>query len=278
MRAYSQIPVSFAFQSYFDSALAEAAILPQPTNQLIVPSTRREAQSKGFAVGVAGMSDTPVAFSFHGSKRDTGTVFCRPGQIIRPGEFDSFEYGLPFGWLGGGRALIYIAHAPDTEMDLGPGGNELIFHRTRLKIEASAANLPTLKRNWPLHFPWSRATSGATVSVQAGNPIIRVEPTRTLMRLRSQIAANKLVSLVFRGSREFDEASDGTYTLTNLTSTFVEVSFAASTDASLKPYPMAVIPENYLFLACDEGGVTALNLGDATLTDVEIDVVRFGRI
>jgi len=278
MLAISQIPVSFLFQSYLDSTLEERAILEQPTSEPIVPSTRDRYQGKGFSVGVAGFSDAPVAFRFYGSKSDSGVVFCRPGQMIQPGEFEAFDYGLPFGWLGGGRAVIYIGHTRDTILDLGTTKPELVFHRTRIQIEVNTDPLPTLKRNWPLNFPWSRAVRGATSQDQRGNPILRMEPTRALLRLRSQIVVPKIVGLIFRGSREFDEASDGTITLSNTTSTFVEVAFSASTDPVIALFPMATIPEDFLRLACDEGGLTAVNLGDAALTGVEIDVVRFGRI
>jgi hypothetical protein len=278
MRAISQIPVAFPFQSYFDSTLEEKAILSQPTNELIVPSTKKTSQGVGYVVGVAGFSTTPVAFRFFGGFNDTGVVILRPGQSMRIGRFLTFDYGLPFGWLGGGRSVIYVGHTPETQLDLGGGRPELVFHRARLAIEASGANLPTLKRNWPLQFPWSRTIRGTDSVDQKGNPILRVEPTRALLRLRSQIAVDKIVSFVFRGSREFDEASDGTFTLTNLTSAFAEVQFKASTDPSLALYPTAELPESLLHLACDEGGITALDLGDAALTAVEIDIVRFGRI
>lgn len=280
MRAISQIPVSFLFQSYFDSTDEKNALLVQATNDMIVASTKKASQGRGYAVGVAGFSDTPVAFRFNGSERESSVLFCRPGQVLRPGRFDSFEYGLPFGWLGGGHALIYVAHEEDVALDLGATKQEIIFHRTRVQIEASAADLPALKRNWPLHFPWTRAARGTAPSDQSGSPIIRVYPTRALMRLRSEIVVNKVVQLVFRGSREFDEASDGTFTLTDATTTFVEVSFAASTDPTTAPalFPTATIPEDFLHLACDEGGLTLLGLGDAALTAVEVDIVRFGRI
>lgn len=278
MRAVSQIPVSFLYQSYFDSALEEHALLNQPTNELIVPSTKDIAQGHGYAVGVAGYSDAPVAFRFYGSEADSGVVICRPGQLIRPGKFDAFDYGLPFGWLGGGRAMILVAHKDDAILDLGSPRAEMVFHRTRIQIEASASPLPTLKRNWPLNFPWSRALRDATLIDQQGNPLLRVEPTRTLLRLRSQIAASVTVGLVFRGSNEFDMDSTGAVGTADLASTFVEVTFPASTDPLFAPYPTVSLPEDFLRLACDEGGLSIFNLGVAGIAGLEVDVVRFGRI
>lgn len=279
MKAITQLPISFAFQSYLD-ALYESAILAQPTNELIVPSTKRTFQGRVMQIGSAGYSQAPIAVRAYGGANETGVFILRPGQSIRLGSSTGIEYGLPFGWLGGGLATLVIGESEDAHLDLGPSSRpEIIFHRFRTVIEASAANLPALKRNWPLQFPWTRATFGAADADQGGNPILRVEPTRTLLRLRSAIAADKSVSVVFRGSREFDESSVGAYALTNLTSTFVEMTFRASTDPLLPLYPSAMIPENFPFtLACDEGGVTLLDLGDATLTGVEVDVVRFGRL
>jgi hypothetical protein len=41
---------------------------------------------------------------------------------------------------------------------------------------------------------------------------------------------------------------------------------------------MVELPAAFARLACDEGGVSATNLGVAALTDQYIDVVRYGRI
>lgn len=276
----NQIPISFPFQSYFSSVAPtyETAILAQPPNKLIVPSTLRPFQSRVSRIGLTGASQTPIAFRAFG-KNETGVHFLKPGQAVTIAEASGIEYGLPFGWLGGGISTLVLSDDPNAVLDLGPASRpEIIFHRFRTVIEASAANLPALRRNWPLQFPWTHAQIG-TVD-QSGAPTIRIEPTRALLRLRSQIALapDKTVRIVFRGSREFDEASDGTYTLTNLTSTFTEVAFKASTDPALALYPMASIPDDFLRLACDEGGITIQDLGDATLTGIEVDVVRFGRI
>lgn len=278
MKAISQIPVSFLFQSN-RSLLADGRsdVLTQPTNELIVPSTKRIAQMKGSVVGVAGFSQTPVAFKFQGAG-ESGVIFCRPGQKFYVGEFDAFEYGLPFGWLGGGLSVIFVGHTPDADLDLGPGRPEIIFHRLTVKIQASVNPLPALVRNWPLQFPWSQATRGDEKIDQKGNPIIRVEPTRALMRLSSSFLVDKAVGLIFRGSREFDEQTNGVVGVDDNNSVIAEVRFPATTDPVFPALSMAVIPEDFLRLACDEGGLTIVNLGDAALTDQEIEIVRFGRI
>lgn len=278
MPAISQIPVSYPFQSYFDSTLHERAILSQPKNSLLVPSTKKTEQGAGYAVGVSATSDVPVAFRFYGGKADSGVVICRPGQFIRPGQFSAFDYGLPFGWLGGGDAMIIVARTPDADLYLGSPATEIIFHRTRLLIQASASPLPALIQNWPRSFPWGHALSGVGPADQRGAPTIRVQPTRTLLRLRSAIAVPTTVGLVFRGSREFDENSAGTALVTDTDSTFTEVSFNASTDPLLRPYPTTTIQDPMNFLDCQDGGISALSLGVAGLVGVEIDVVRFGRI
>jgi hypothetical protein len=291
MRAISQIPVNFLYQSYLDTTLQETAILVQNTNQPIIPtpdvipvvaSTKYRVlkyEGAGRAVGLHSSSDTPLAVKFYGSDNDSGVLLLKPGQVIQPGPFTSMEYGLPFGWLGGGRGLLLIAHTPEAKLDVGSALPEFIFHRTRLLIQASASPLPALKRNWPLQFPWSQAVRGTNSADQKGNPLIRVVPTRTLLRLRLQIAAPVAVGLVFRGSREFDESDLGVVAVADLNSTFCEVTFPASTDPLFAPFPTISIPEDFLRLCLDEGGLSAFDLGNAAvLAEAEIDVVRFGRI
>lgn len=277
-RAISQIPVSFAYQSYLDSTLLEKAILSQRLNQGIVSSTKSESQTEGHVIGLAAESDTPVAFRIFGSERDSGIALLRPGQVLHTGKFTGFEYGLPFGWLGGGRGVIYVGNHEEALLNMGTSRPEMVFHRLRQKIAASANPLPALTRNWPLNFPWTHTLAGAGPTDQSGNPLFRVEPSRTLVRLRSAIIVPKTVGLIFRGSREFDEKSDGTYTLTDTTSVQTFLQFSASTDPQVALYPMASMSEDFIRLACDEGGLTLVDLGDGALTNVEVDIVRFGRI
>lgn len=275
MPSISHICESYAYQSYHSSTYYERAILSQPTSQLIVPSTKKTFQRAGSVVGVSAYSDTPVAIQFHGGA--SGVVLCRPGQAIS-GKFSGFDYGLPFGWLGGGNAVILIGHDADARLDLGAARPEIVFHRTRLAIEASAGALPTLKRNWPLRFPWAYALGDAGID-QRGTPMIRVEPTRTTLRLRAQITVPTNIGLVFREPREFDEQSDGTYSPNDyMTAAYCEMTFRPSTDPELAFFSVEEIPERFLHLACDDGGVTALSLGNAAMEGVEIDVVRYGRI
>lgn len=278
-RAISQIPVNFLYQSYFSSTLYEKALLAQNAGDLIVSSTKSLYQGKGRLIALAGWSETPVAFRFSGQESDTNVVIVKPGQILDVGMFEGFECGLPFGWLGGGRAMIYVAHSAEALIDPGTAKPDIVFHRLRQKIVASASPLPAVTYNWPLAFPWKRAYSGAGPSDQRGTPMFRVEPTRTLIRLRMQNAVAKTVELLYRGSREFDEASDGTMTLADVgTTTWQDVVFNTSTDPALIVYPMANLGQDFIHLAFDDGGVTFANLGDATLTNIEVDIVRYGKI
>lgn len=277
MKTIIHIPASFPFQSYLDSGLKQAAILSQSLNDPIVTSTKKTIGGFGVRqIGLTGASQTPVAVRVSGGKGETGTFILRPGQHVEVGQIDSIDYGLPFGWLGGGISTIVLG-PEGANLDLGSSARpEIIFHRFRTGIVASANPLPALVQNWPLQFPWTHAANGN--SDQSGAPVLRVEPTRALLRLRSQIAVDKVVGVVFRGSREFDESSAGAVGVADLNSTFVEIAFRASTDPSLALYPTASIPDDFLRLACDEGGLTLLDLGDAALTNVEVDIVRFGRI
>lgn len=278
-RAISQIPVNIPYQSYFSSTLYEKALLSQRAGDLIVSSTKVLYQGSGRLVALAGWSETPIAFRFSGTKSDTGVIVVKPGQILDVGHFDGFEYGLPFGWLGGGRSMIYTAHTKDALIDPGSARPEVIFHRLRQKIVASAGVLPAITYNWPLAFPWKRAVSGATSIDQTGTAMFRVEPTRSLIRLRMQNAVPKTVGLFYRGARELDEASDGTMTLADVgTTTWQEIVFNVSTDPLLKTYPLVNLGSDFIDLTFDDGGVTFVNLGDATLSNIEVDIVRYGRI
>lgn len=283
MRAISQIPVSFIYQSYFDSALLQAAILEQPTNMQIVPSTKKEFQGKVHAVALASGSDCPITVKFQGG-RDSGHYLLRPGEIIRPGECEGFTYGLPFGWLGGGLAMLKVAHTEDARLDPGPGRPEIIFHRTRLQIVADAAlgdgtgGTIGVVNNWPGRFPWTQATRGSNAIDQRGASLLTVEPTKVLLRLRINDAAGKTVRLAFRGSHDFDQGSNGVVAVTATASTYVDVTFPANVSLLSLPYPMVALPDSFARLACDEGGVNAIDLGDAALTSQFIDVVRYGRI
>jgi hypothetical protein len=274
MRAISQIPVNFAFQSYFDDTLLQKAILEQAPGEGIVPSTLKRSQDKGNVVGLGGTSDCPLAIRFRGG-RDSAPIILRPGQVIRPGRFDGFDYGLPFGWLGGGLAVLFVGHEEDVDSYIGAARPEIIFHRTRLKIVADAVT-PTLVKNWPLRFPWTQAVRGASSSNQNGAPLLTVEPTRTLLRLRMNDIVGHTVRLIFRGSHDFDQDSAGAVGTTD--QEYVDLTFPANGAPTSTPYPMVELPAAFARLACDEGGVSATNLGVAALTDQYIDVVRYGRI
>lgn len=278
-RSISQIPVNIPYQSYFSSTLYEKALLTQSAGDSIVASTKVLYQGSGRLIALAGWSETPIAFRFSGQQADTGVIIVKPGQILDVGTFEGFEYGLPFGWLGGGRAMIYVAHSKESLIDPGSARPEVIFHRLRQKIVASVSPLPAITYNWPLAFPWKRAVAGATSIDQTGTPMFRVEPTRSLIRLRMQNAVAKPVLLLYRGSREFDEAANGTMTLNDVgTTTWQEVVFNASPDPVIVNYPTTNLGTDFIDLTFDDGGVTFFNQGDATLTNIEVDIVRYGRI
>jgi hypothetical protein len=275
MRAISQVATNFIFQSYFEDTLLQKATQDQPANQLIVPSTMKSFQGEGHSVGLSGFADTPVAIKFRG-QRDSAEYILKPGEVVRPGHFVGFDYGLPFGWLGGGLAMLKIAHQQDVILDMGSARPEVIFHRTRLKIVADAVlgGLAVLN-NWPGRFPWTQMVRGANSIDQKGNSVLTVEPTQTLARLRVALAAAKPVRFIFRGSHDFDQGPTGAVTTAD--ASFTDVQFAATPGTS-QPFAITSLPAALSRLACDEGGVTVTDLGDAALTNQFIDVVRYGRI
>lgn len=159
-----QISKIFIPQSFFDSTQLAQALVFQSQGQAIASGTLVESQISGFAVGLAPSSQTPVAVQFKagGSAGSSGAYILKPGQVVRPvglvGAFTGFSWGLPFGWLGGGMANLWIFQSPDAKVDWH-GNPEVVFHRTRITITQPGSANVNAANNWPLRFPWSQAIS-----------------------------------------------------------------------------------------------------------------------
>lgn len=276
----AQYVENFLFQSYFDSAKLEKAILASPPNAVITPSTERTVDVQGYGVALDPASETPVAITLVSSWGGVaGTLILKPGQTIKPGfAFNGLRWGLPKGWLGGGLAILNVLRAPSADLYYVGETKPVIFHRTRLVIEADGAVLPTLRRNWPSRFPWTQAIRDAAVTQKSG-PIGSIRQSQVLLRLRSNDAASaRSLRFVFRGAFNFDAAADGTVGATDLDSVWRDVTFPLNPGAA-PTYSVVTLPAEALPINCDEGGVTVLNVsGDATLTGKYIDVVRYGTI
>lgn len=265
-RSVTQIPRTFPFQSYFDSLLLERAILAQPQGAAIIPATKAHSQTPGVGVTLHPSSESPVAIRFRGGDTDSSEIILTPGQTVIVGNFTSFDWGLPFGWLGGGTVLLYVMHRPDA-MIAFPGGPAapIPFHRARLIIGARTAP------NLPMSFPWPSATSGTGPTPQSGSPIVNVTPTATLFRLRSSIIAPTTLSAIWWATDVFDvDATGGGI----VEATEIDLSFPAVTVGS---FPIAWLQPD---LARIGGDVAYLQITDPTaaLTGAYVDMIRYGTI
>lgn len=204
------IVYDFPFQSYFDSVLLSKALLAQ--NGTLVggpkPSGIKTEQVGGEAVQLLPGSMTPIAIDFVlNNGVPSSPVFMKPGQIIRPGRFSSFQWGLPFGWLGGGIAALLVAQ--NARSDFGaPANAEVVFHRQRMQIIASTSVAVVPVPNWPIRFPWPGAFSGTLPQGQL--PIGGVvNPTKIMARLRvSPVPAGGAVTrFILFNIDEFDRGA-----------------------------------------------------------------------
>jgi hypothetical protein len=178
MNSITQLAATFAFQSYFDSVLLSNAILTQTNGSPIVDSTRQYAQVPGIGVALHPASQSPVAIQFHGGSADSAVVHLTPGQKLNVGKFEQFEWGLPFGWLGGGAVLLYVLGGDEADIDFPQSNSPIIFHRQRVRIANAPVAAPSVP-NWPMSFAWSnaaRGTGGGNVTPQQAAPLFMITP------------------------------------------------------------------------------------------------------
>ncbi len=277
-----QRTVQFVYQSYFDSTLLQKAILAQEPNEGgIVRSTLRNDPTSGYALGLHPSSQTPIAVEFKtgGLQGGSGTIVIKPGEVVYPGgkgrAFSGFKWGLPYGWLGGGLANLLIFQTPEADVQW-PGNPEVMFHRVRIKIVADAASLPAIVNNWPWMFPWEKAAQGTNGIAQVGKPILALEPTRILMRLRVNVTAAPLpMRLVLRGTDHLDADSGGGIGTTD--EVYENVNWPQNTYTSTS-YPLTELSGGIARIGANQGGMCFTDLGSAVLTNQYVDVVRYGRL
>lgn len=285
------LSATFAYQSYFDSTLLQNAILTQPLNQLIVTSTQRTENIAGYSFGLHPSSQTPVSVQpiLGGQAQSAKPIILHPGQLYRPhgrpgdkaGNFSGFNWGLPYGWLGGGVATLYVFSSPDADA-AWPGHSEVIFQRQRMLIAAPAAVPAAFPTNWPQRFPWLLAKSGTNATPQGGAPSISIaEPTRVLMSLESNtLATAATMRAYFQGTNDFDLNSAGTAVTTPVR--FKDLVWGSySPPAGLAnvtaAYPVVELTGEWARLAADAGGVQLVDTG-TSLAGLYVDVVRYGRL
>ncbi len=295
----------FPIQSYFNHtisiadptlALAAAGILTQSQNEPIVNSTLLKSNTGGYSFGLHPSSQTPVAVQpiLGGQTGSPQTVILRPGQIYRPhgkpdgtpGFFSGFNWGIPFGWLGGGVATLYVFPSPDADV-AWPGNAEVLFHRQAIRVISltEAAALAEVPFNWPLRFPWPHAASAfidPTVAVpQPGNPIISIsKPTRIEMSLRNgTVITPWTMRMLFRGTTDFDDGS-----LTPGYCRYVDYvwgSYASPVGGIFanNNWPIVELTGEMCRIAADDGGLVFVNIdGGVDHDNEQVDVVRYGEI
>lgn len=296
-----QISEVFKYQSYFDSTLLQKAILDQPLGQPIVPSTKKFAQAQGYAVGLCPSSQTPIAISFKtgGQAGSSGPIIMKPGQIVRPAgvipgksnAFSGFDWGLPYGWLGGGMATLYVFPTPDADVRWAEGA-EVIFHRARYAVKqpsdlTAAGSFNNAPKNWPLRFPWTQAVSGSNSYGQQGKAAIAIaEPTRTLLVLRTAGAAlanPATMRVMYQGTNDVGLDSASAVSLTE-DPVFDDIIFPSYSNLGTSGHLAAQDP-GLLYtgliarLAADDGGICLVDAsGTAALNGLFVDICRYGRL
>lgn len=290
----------FPFQSYFDSLLLEKALLQQSRNEPIVNSLTPDIGAKtpaittgiaGYTFGLHPSSQTPVAVQplVGGQPTSPQPIILKPGQIYRPhgkplmknGNFSALRWGLPFGWLGGGVATLYIF--PSTDADVAwPGNKEVIFHRQRAQI-FSCANAPAAApSNWPTTFPWLAALRGAVPGVdQSGASIISLEPTRTLMSLRlGALGAPAEMRIQIQGSDDFD--LNALFITDPAAFRFVTYTWGTYLACAGTAYPVVEAPTEWTRLGCNNddnaNGFILTTVAGTPIENAFVDIVRYGRL
>lgn len=287
-----QLNYSFAYQSYFDSTLLQAAILSQPKNNPIV--TPQESGLTGFGVGLHPSSETPIAIQFqtNGAAGGSTVYLLKPGQTIWPGSnsFSGFTWGLPFGWLGGGLATLLVFQTKEAVVEWGDD-NEICFHRATFAIKQPAdltlaGSFNNAPKNWPMRFPWSQATSGSTPNNQKGTPLVMISrPTKVIMALRgaTTLAAPAAMRMAFQGTNDLSIDSSGAISLTP-SPVFEDVNWPSfvsfgTSGAMASQNPLIVREQGIARLSADDAGMLFVDIGGAAaLNGLFVDVARYGKL
>jgi hypothetical protein len=296
----------FHIQSYCDSTALENGLVAQQNISRMIASTINVEQVRGWSVALAPWSECPVAVQFGlgrrgGQNSASNGVILAPGQAISPtglppgkgkgGQFDSIRFGLPFGWLGGGQATLFVLKTPDAEVSFA-GLRELMFHQFRIPLVAvnpvqAGADMPAIRYNWPTRFPWPLAISYQQASPnakvpQGGQPVMAVRQTRLVFRLLTDantVGSPISVRAVVRGADDLDINSTGTTVATAIgtNSIYSEFQFPANAYGPGYGLPTVVLDDGY---AVVEEGATAGGLSLITTTPLAgttyVDVLRLG--
>lgn len=284
-----QFSEQFPLQSYFDAAAElttppSTAALSQPTNNAIVQSTfKSKPNQAGYAIGLAPWSQAPVALVVNfGEGGNSATVLLKPGQVFRPNgsqRFQGFNYGLPYGWLGGGTVTLFLFKTPQAEVTWNGKQSEVLFHRLRTTILTAPAAAPSYK-NWPNKFPWPamyRYVAGGPQQSQQGQPTLVVsEVTRTQLVLNStaDFTGDNLATMFFWGTDDFSIGADGV-TAVNTHNFATPVFFPTGTDMQ-GGQPIVTLPREIAAQASNQWGISLVAPIGSALIGQTVDICRYG--
>lgn len=279
-----QFSEQFPLQSYFDAAAElttppSTAALSQPANSNIVQSTlKSKANQSGYAIGLAPWSQAPVALRINfGSGGSSSAVVLKPGQVFRPNgnkRFEGFDYGLPYGWLGGGTVTLFLFKTEGSEVWWNGEQSEVLFHRFRTTIRTEPATSPGL-RNWPDKFPWPqmyRYVAGGPQESQQGQPTLAISRhTRVALRLNStaDYTGDNECSIVFWGSDDFSTGADG---ITTSNADYFSYDLAWPLVAN----PILHLPSEIAAQACNQWGISIVAPIGSALIGQTVDICRYG--
>jgi hypothetical protein len=300
-----QVSAIFKYQSYFDDTLLEAAVLPQGTGQLIADSADAPAQDsdiKGYGIGLDPTAELPIAISFKMGGKISAAQIMRPGQVVIPfgrtkaDEFDGFKWGIPTGWLGGGRATLTIIKSPRAELAWMGIRSPIVMQRQTMKIQAKTfditAGLAGILPNWPIRFPspGTRRGSATGTVAQSGAPVMTVDPSHTMIRLKKSaiLTQPSSVRLLFFETKEFDTNSTGAVVTTPVG--YQDITFP--NDGAVGVNGPVQMPVQFYTdgIICRLGadpmqggqtgiGVLAVDKGDGDdLSAAKLQIVRYGRL
>lgn len=259
----------FAIQSFFDNAAGANAILKQGMNEPVAQKVT-EPRVPGRFFGLHPTSQTPVALRPM-SVGATSPLILKPGQFIEAEMMNGFEWGLPFGWMGGGFASLVVANGKEAFSGWTTEKVEVLIHRVRIQVQADGTPASrTFAAAWPYRFPFPN-----------GKPTIAVEPTRASLRLRlNNLAAPAEMRILTKSNDDLDIGSDG---LTPGTAdfTYMDVNFPAAQPGVLAVgFPVVEIVGIPARLGGDIAAVALIDLtgAAAVLTGAFVDILRYGKI
>lgn len=269
MRSVTQLIATFAFQSYFGGNRQ----LQQTVGSPIVDLTRQYAQTKGVGVALHPCSQSPVAVKFKGGKVDSAQIILTPGQKVIVGPFDEIEWGLPFGWLGGGTSVLYVLHSEAVDVSFPSSRPVVPFHRVQVTIANGNALVVPGTANWPLAFPWTNSTAGSVV--QPGAPMFAVDPDVVMMQLSGALALPVTLNVGWVNATPFDLRSppDQAAGYSNGAHLF-EVTFNPVAGPNVAS--VAWLPRELALLGGDACSFQILDPASA-LGGRTVDCVRYGR-